>query len=300
MRVLIAGCARDCDDVVYRNINALLNLCRNSWFSEVKIFVIENNSKDSTREVISRIAAIDNRVAPIFLEGLDDIMPVRETRLAFCRDVLLDKIAKYSKDGLYVPIDLDSDIASSLQEKSFLDACQLVASGRVSGVFPSSYPRYYDIHALRHRDWCPGSCWKEVQDSYARGSLWRLYVFIRFVSSRQKTYLCLQRNGLIPVDSAFGGVGIYSLTEVFKSGARYMSPDLEQTNLKLCEHVVFNQFFEHLFIDPAWVVSAPVEHIGFAQLPLPQKALRIIRAVLSDMKKILFKLAKNLGPLHVG
>lgn len=294
MKLYFAGCARDCADVVAANILALLAIGENAWCDEITLFVAENSSKDNTRQIISQLADQDDRVVPVFLDHLDEIIPVREARIAFCRDRLLAKIGRYAKDGLYVPIDLDSDIASSLQTEHFREACQLVTSGRVTGVFPSSSPYYYDIHALRHHNWCSGSCLKQIQDAKVRGALCRLLVYNRYLSSRQKPHARLQTQGLIPVDSAFGGVGIYCLTQVLIAGARYSSSKLDLRGLKLCEHVIFNGYFDRLFIYPGWVITAPPEHIEFVMLPLHRKAWRIMRLGLGDVRRFASKLLSGL------
>lgn len=285
MKLYFAGCARDCAEVVTSNIATLLTLGENIWCDEIKVFVAENSSKDSTREIISELAEQDDRVIPVFLEDLDKAIPIREARIAFCRDRLLDEISRHASDGLYIPIDLDLDIASSLEADPFRDACQLVASGRASGIFPSSSPYYYDIHALREHEWSPDSSWKKINDAKAWGYFWSQLVYIRYVSSRQKPHARLQAQGLIPIDSAFGGVGIYSLSQVLNSGARYSSSELEQEELNFCEHIVFNRFLDRLFINPAWVIAAPPEHIEFRLLPAYRKAWRITRAGLGDVKR---------------
>ena len=285
MKLYFAGCARDCADVIASNIATLLTLGENTWCDEIKVFVAENSSKDNTREIISELAEQDDRVIPVFLEDLDKAIPIREARIAFCRDRLLAEIIRDVSDGLYVPIDLDLDIASSLEADSFLEACQLVASGRASGIFPSSSPYYYDIHALRDREWSPDSAWKEINNAKAWGYFWTQLVYIRYVSSRQKPHARLQAKGLIPIHSAFGGVGIYSLSQVLNSGARYSSSELEQEELNFCEHVVFNRFLDRLFINSAWVIAAPPEHIEFRVLPAYRKAWRITRAGLGDVKR---------------
>ena len=217
---------------------------------------------------------------------------MREARIAFCRDRLLAEISSQAIDGLYLPIDLDLDIAGSLGAAAFREACHYVASGMATGIFPSSFPYYYDIHALRARDWCPGSCWNEIQNVKARSSIWGLFVYIRYVSSRQKSLAYLQAQGPISIDSAFGGVGIYSLMQVLNAGARYTTPEVELSQLYLCEHVIFNEFLDHLFINPAWVIAAPPEHIEFRLLPAYGKAWRITRAGLSDVKFLSFSIAR--------
>ncbi len=275
------------------NISAILAIGDLPWCNELRVYIAENSSKDNTREVISRLVDQDSRVIPVFLDDLDEQVPVREARIALCRDRLLDEIYRSESEGLYIPIDLDSEIASSLEAEAFRQACQLVASGECTGVFPSSSPHYYDIHALREPDWCPRSCWKEVQEAKPNSALWSLLVSIRYVYSRQKPHAILQAKGLIPIESAFGGVGIYSLTKASEANARYSSPDLEKEYLKLCEHVVFNSFFDRLFISTDWVVSSPPEHIEFCLLPGHHKAWRIARAGLGDIKRMPFGFARR-------
>lgn len=287
MNIFFAGCARDCANYVALNIEAILAIADKIGCDTAKIFVAENNSKDETRAVIAQMASQDSRVIPVFLDDLDEIIGSREARIAFCRDRLLDEILNARIDGLYIPIDLDAQIAASLLFDQFKMACRLVSSGSCVGIFPSSRPYYYDIHALREPVWCPRSSWKSLYDANARGALWSLLAYIFFISSKQQHYLQLQvdRPKLIPVLSAFGGMGIYSLSAVVKYGARYSSSDLEQDRLKLCEHVVFNAFLKKLFIYPEWVITAPPEHIWFCLLPNYQKAWSVVRAALVDIKR---------------
>jgi len=286
MKLFFSGCARDCAEVVGANLSALLALGDMPWCDELRVYVAENSSKDDTRKILSQVAKVDSRVIPILFDDLDEKIPVREARIAFCRDRLLDEIFKSESDGLYIPIDLDSGIASSLKAEPFMRACELVASEKCTGVFPSSSPYYYDIHALREADWCPGNCWKNVQDAMSRSALWNLWILIRYVYSRQKPQSRLQIKGLIPVDSAFGGAGIYSLSKVEESAARYSSPVLDLEDSKLCEHVVFNTFLAQLFIYPEWVIKAPPEHIEFCLLPIYLKVWRIAGAGLKDLKRL--------------
>jgi glycosyltransferase involved in cell wall biosynthesis len=292
MKLLFSGCARDCAGTVYDNISALLAIGDLPWCEELRVYVAENGSKDDTRLIVSHLAVTDSRVVPLFLDDIDEQIPAREARIAFCRDRLLDEILKTDSDGLYIPIDLDSGIASSMDADALRQACQLVAFNQCTAVFPASYPYYYDIYALREVKWCPRSCWKQIHDAKARGSLWSLFVHIRYLSSRQKPLSQLQAEGLIPIDSAFGGVGIYSLAIVAELGARYFSRDLLLQHLRLCEHVVFNAFFDRLFIYPQWVIRAPSEHIEFRVLPFHYKVLRIIRAVFRDIMYLPFAIAK--------
>ena len=297
MKIRFAGCARNCADILFQNVAALLTAAEAAQIDDIKIYIAENDSTDTTRDVILCLAANDSRVVPVLLEHLDRRFLNRESRIAFCRDQMLNLLLAENSECLYCPVDLDSDFTSSGFSESFLESCEAVEAGICSGIFPSSSPFYYDIHALRAYDWCLSSCWKDVQDSGARGALWSLLVNIRYISCRQKHYLSLQSPELafVPVLSAFGGAGIYSLDKVAKSGARYSSPLLKRQDLRLCEHVVFNSYLDQLFINPRWLVNAPTEHIAFRLRTVPQQFFKIVQALLSDIKQIS---SKTLRYLH--
>lgn len=288
MKIWFAACARNCVDMLSQNVAVLLNAAEVAQAKDVKVYILENDSVDGTRDAIISLSAHDNRIVPVLLESLDGQFSTREARIAFCRDHLLGLLGAEHSDGLYCPVDIDLNLSFPGFAESFFASCKLVESGICNGVFPSSAPFYYDIHALRAHDWCLGSCWKEVQDSRARGALWRLLVVIRYISSRQKHYLKLKSNelGLIPVYSAFGGLGVYSLRMVVGSGACYSSPALSQQDLKLCEHVIFNSCFDRLFINTGWLIAAPVDHIGFRLLSAPRQLLALFQAALSDAKQV--------------
>jgi hypothetical protein len=285
MRLNFACCARDCGDVVAVNVAALLAFGSLPWCHYLRIYIIENGSSDGTRQAVARLAAQDLRVIPIFLDDLDEQFPVRETRLAYCRDRLLNVIKKSETGGLYIPVDLDSGIASSLNTENFRKACHLVVTGACDGVFPVSAPFFYDIHALRARGWCPASCWNEVQIYESSGALLALLAYIRFISSRQKPLSKLQAQRLIPVESSFGGLGVYSLASVYEAKASYLASNPDISTIGLCEHVLFNSSFSRLFIYTELVVAAPPEHIEFRRLPFHVKLWRIVRSMLVDARR---------------
>ena len=90
-----------------------------------------------------------------------------------------------------------------------------------------------------------------------------------------KQYLIPSTLPLLPVSSAFGGLGLYR-TESLR-GLRYDAFD-KNRNLT-CEHVSLHyQMLKRgakLFIDPALLNDAPPEHLGRSQRELiPQDLLK--------------------------
>jgi len=295
IRLYFACCARDCADKLLQNVEALLNISNIAQVSDLKVFIVENDSVDNTRNIILNLAAQDNRVIPILLESIDKKFASRESRIAFCRDYLLKYISSKYSYGLYCPIDLDLDLDNFRLGTidAFLTSCEIVINGFCNGVFPSSFPFYYDIYALRAQGWCMSCCWEEVNRFYSRSVFVRLLANIRYIALRQRYYLSLQSSNvnLIPVVSAFGGLAVYSLNKVIQTGASYSIHTSNIAGSDICEHVIFNSYLDKLFINPFWLVKAPSEHIEFRLMNFIQKLKLLAGASFSDMKRIAQKLA---------
>jgi hypothetical protein len=120
-------------------------------------------------------------------------------------------------------------------------------------LFANCLGKYYDIWALRiERDkWtqlCPFQvidydCWEAVQKYRTR----------QVVSQHQISIPV--STPLIPVNSAFGGFGIY---KVDKINGRYNGFD----GRIRCEHVEFHKGMKRLFICPKFLVNKQSEHIA--------------------------------------
>ena len=290
MKIWFAGCVKDCAHQLPANIAALLRIAEDRRVKDLRVYLLENDSSDNTKTVIKSLAANDERIVPIFLDNCAHLFSTREARLAYCRDHLLNLICEHHNEGLYCPVDLDLDLASPMAFDPFLVSCELVLLRHCSAIFPSSFPYYYDVSALRAKGWCLTSCWKDVEDFQARGELLSLLARIWFVYRLQRHYLDMQRNEthLIPVKSAFGGIGIYSLATVAVAKARYsLAPSQCQDQ---CEHVAFNSYFSDLYIDTRWIILAPVEHIRFRLLPPLLQLTQIILAAFSDAKQLALRL----------
>lgn len=287
MRLYFAGCARDCMQTIVPNVQAILSVGDQEWCHELRLYIIENNSTDGTRDILKQIALTDRRVVPLLVNDIDSIIPHREARIAYCRDQLLNCIPSNVHHSLFIPIDFDLSLAGLFSAPSFRESCELVYSGQCTAIFPSSSPNYYDIHALRADNWCSHSCWQEIQ-SFNNGSHFSfVFACYWYISRRQKSAKTLLTRNLVPVASAFGGAGIYSLDEIRKAQARYQSSALADPGLRLCEHVIFNSYLSGLFIKTDWVAQAPREHIQFWLLNWHQRFLIFIHAALRDLKSLL-------------
>jgi hypothetical protein len=121
-------------------------------------------------------------------------------------------------------------------------------------VFPANASLYYDIWAFRQEDICP--------DDYER----RLNAMNTVLGMNPIFDLCLNNlqkldfsklTGWLPVDSAFGGMGIYK-TRPFQF-ARYGGT---AGNYEACEHVSFHKKAvaggAKLYVNPAFLVDSRI------------------------------------------
>lgn len=285
--IYFAGLARDCEGVLESNLMSLVEICDHPKVKDCEIWIAENDSTDDTREILERYEIKYDCMNLYLFDNLDTRFPRRETRIAHLRQFLLEKIRNQSADHnseipyLYVPIDLDSNIANSIDRDQFVSECLRVASGETEAVFPVSKPYYYDIYALRAQGWVEADCWDQVKNSKKR--LGTLRSRVKHIYSNQKKIENLQNGDRIPVQSAFGGVGIYNITAI--TDANYRRDD-EDTPSKVCEHVIFNESVDEKEISTEFVVQAPEEHILYKTSALG-KAKIAVRSILIDMKNLI-------------
>ncbi|WP_144924290.1 hypothetical protein [Halorubrum salsamenti] len=258
-----SGLVRDASGTVGANVEKILDICDDKSVGIGKIFIAENGSKDDTRDILKALERDNSSIELQLFDDLDEEFPVREERIAHLRESLFNSIYKSTRSSLidhsqlYIPIDLDSMIAQSINQSDFIEECKYVASGKTDAVFPVARPRYYDIYALRAKGWIETDCWKNVQKSRGLGR--PLFPTVKYVYSNQKRLDELQQLDRISVESAFGGLGIYNLNSL--GDASYKSNGKLPKNF--CEHVSFNSDVRYKEISTNLVVKAPQEHIRY-------------------------------------
>ena len=133
---------------------------------------------------------------------------------------------------------------------------------------------YYDIWALRHKNWSPNDCWAQYKflNIYDPDTEKNIY------SSVYSRMITLPINSAwIEVDSAFGGLAIYK-KELFNI-AEYVG--LDEHGEEVCEHVHFhNRLKQHgakLFINPQLINAEYTEHT--AHLLFKKSIVRKLKAI---------------------
>ena len=237
------GLARDCHKSIGSVIHTIEKL--GSLFSDYHIYLLENDSIDTTRDVIKSFGGKPH-LTPVFLNGLDLQFPKRTSRLAFCRNALLhlssrknfDYIICFDADGVFENIDIDSFV-SVFQYEECWDAA-----------FPVMNP-YYDLWAFRHS--------KLLDDDFEKIISQLPLIIGHENSTRLITEIIRDLDfskfvGWLSVDSAFGGFGIYKSSIYYQSS--YWG---EKGGSEICEHVPFHRRLKelgaNLYIVPAFKIS---------------------------------------------
>ena len=244
--VLIAGMARDVAPFIKGEIERLLH-CTKS-FKKVQVLVIESDSSDSTLQELNALKLGHPNLNYVSFGKLSDAIKSRTERIAYCRNQILKSL---QENALYADLDFvmlaDLDGLNNLLTPQKINQCWDVKENW-DGIFANQADHYYDIYALRHPDWSPSDC--GAQQLRLKSILGRSMAHHLAVESKQ---ICLsEKLGLIEVESAFGGFGIYKKA-AFLSGAYVGS----ENQADICEHVPFHRALRahghRLYINPALI-----------------------------------------------
>jgi hypothetical protein len=250
-RIVITGLARDVSDVIDEEVSRLKQAF--SDFEEIYFFIVESDSMDNTVEKLKELAIRDHCFDFLSLGAMQSKFPERIERLAHCRKIAAETIQKYEVDYVCVS---DLDGTNRLLSKDAVTSCWTKSDWDVCTANQLGY--YYDIYALRHKDWCARDYSLDITFLESVGfhpmKARRLAVL-----KKQKK---IKRNAKwIEVESAFGGLAIY--TKAAYCLGEYAHLDA-QTGRIICEHVPFNISIKNqgrrIFINPALINHRVVRH----------------------------------------
>ena len=207
--VLICGIVKNCDKRLNLNINHAIRT--GEIFKDYRIIIYENNSTDNTKQILGNFKSnskfiiksedIDLKNKKNFdlwaytkITGSDH--PCRIELISNARNKVIDIIntSDFNNFSYVIWIDMDSNgwdingIINSFSNKQAWDV-----------VYANNPHNYYDMYALRDNKLCFGP---EIIGEL----FWNQLPNIKINSN----------NSLIPVYSAFGGIGIYK-KEIFNS-----------------------------------------------------------------------------------
>lgn len=239
--------------------------------------LVESDSSDNTLAVLEELAQTIPGFNYLSLGGLCGQMPERTVRIAHCRNAYVRELRRNSEynDVDYVLV-ADFDGVNHQLTSSAVASCWLREGWDMCAANPKG--PYYDVWALRHKEWSPNDCWAQYRylnriapdrEKHLRGC-----VFSRMIHIPED-------NGWIEVDSAFGGLAIYR-KHCFAT-AEYSGRN--EAGEEICEHVPFHGMLRQqgarLFINPRLINTGYTEQTR--EMLWHRTAQRRVRAFLRRM-----------------
>lgn len=251
-KVVIFGMVRDCAKAIIRNIPSLEAI--GNFFSDYRIVILENNSKDDTKNVLQRWAQKNYRVSAYlndFDEGKYNLISSDENYFKYFQ---LNKLQKYYDYRNYLKELVDgTDFESDYSLLIDMDVARIDVKGVITSFgteidwdavtangysySPSFKRRYHDTFAL---------CEYGMQDRKQT---------LQMIHDYQSIF-SFMRKGMpfIRVFSAYGGIAIFK-TKAIK-GLRYEPFYNSYGKVQVrCEHFAFfyamaEKGYNNVFINP--------------------------------------------------
>jgi hypothetical protein len=216
-RVVICGLARNVAEVLPATIGAIERL--GSAFADYRVVLYENDSHDRTPELLSGWAAVNRRVTALSQRRGDPVnRPIRclerAARMACYRNQYLNFVRRTYRDYDYVIV-VDTDLGGEWNEAGIA-----ITFGHDDWDFVGSYGI---LHRLSRQGF------QQVHyDAWAYRLLGSDTAIPTKIANR---FMPTQDQTLIPVNSCFGGLGIYRMASLVAS--HYGGSD--------CEHVTLHR-----------------------------------------------------------
>jgi hypothetical protein len=249
-RIFVVGVCRNVTATIAQEVKNLENAIGKQVF---KFYIVESDSSDNTVALLAQLYRNMNNFAYTSLGNLEKSIPVRTSRIAHCRNAYMDFLDENAGEDDYVVVadldganqDLTKSRFKSIWERTDWDAC--TANQKFA---------YFDIWALRAHGWSEVDWMAEYNlliqlGMRSKKALWK--------SLYSKMIRIDEKSDWIPVDSAFGGLGIYKFRSI--RGLRYQG---EINGVQICEHVPFNAKLKEngnrIFIVPGLINSDHSSH----------------------------------------
>ena len=205
--LLIVGLARNSAKNLAGEVQRIARLMT-YFYKEIDFYVVESDSSDNTVEVLRNLTSSMPNFKFETLGNLEKSIPNRIERLRYCRNryviryrEMQNLFGRTYSEILVVDLDIRNR-ALKLKDLSRLFSLNL----EWAALFANQKGRYFDIYALRHDSWMPTDCFTEVTKLIEKGLSSRESKQLAIWSKMRK----INRDGApIPVNSAFGGMGLY-------------------------------------------------------------------------------------------
>jgi hypothetical protein len=274
-KILLAGPIRNVAHTIQNEVETLVSSL--GGFKEIHCFVVESDSSDDTVKKLQELQGVIKNFSFVSVGNLSEKYPRRTDRIALCRNVIIDAVVSNPEfaDIDYIAM-ADLDGMNALVTPQKIAQCWEVDEPW-DVITANQLGEYYDIWGLSHPYWNPMDCWEQKR---------QLENILGNDMAQNIAVGCKQwpidpRADLIEVDSAFGGLGIYT-REAFLAG-RYAGTDSEAGGIDVADHIPFHRDLRkkgyRIFINPALINcdKSIRDSIEGAPLPKPRGALKLVK-----------------------
>jgi glycosyltransferase involved in cell wall biosynthesis len=160
-KILLVGTVSNVAKTIEKELKVVLKAL--SVFDSVEVFLVESDSTDNTVKILDKIKLDNSNFRFITLGKLKDEYPNRIERIAYCRNVYV-KYIRENNDIFkwdYIAI-ADLDGMNFKLSKKFISSC-FITEFNWDGVMANQRFGYYDIYALRAKDWVEQDCFYELE-----------------------------------------------------------------------------------------------------------------------------------------
>lgn len=244
-------------------------------WKEAAVVIAENGSTDATQQILAdyKLSA-SHRVDILTLDATANEIPVRTARLAHVRTKLLEHVHTHFPSFDYIlMVDLDG-ILDGFRIQT-LETAFKPTHPPWDALFANTKTSYYDIWALRSKALgITFDCWDLIQ--HMQIQMGADVETAKAFAVKKYQIKIKPSTPLIPVESAFGGLGLYRLSKTIGCAYNGMATVCSCTDqMKVikgtcfphtCEHVSFHKDMieKHgakLFIIPSIQINSQEEHL---------------------------------------
>jgi hypothetical protein len=180
-------------------------------------------------------------------------IPNRTMRIAHCRNKILEHVDKlYSNYDYLLMLDLD-DVLFTGKLIDTINTCFLYKTEQWDAMFANCSDKYYDIYALRKKNYLTTCCWNNANILQQKG-IPRSVAYNECIDKYIINYPTDSK--IMPVISAFGGAGLYKLKSL--KNVKYDGYAENHVDKQICEHVPLNtKLYEKgckLYINPKMLI----------------------------------------------
>ena len=215
--ILVVGTIRDVESTIRKEIDRVKHAL--SDFQQIDFFLVESDSSDNTRNLLSEISKIDSHFQFASLEDLRESIPERIHRIRVCRNEYVRFIRQFSvnKWDWIAVVDLDG-INTAIRKKNVRTA--FCVDFNWDGCFANQTFGYYDLLALRASGWVEEdilltyekSKQEQSELNSLKGNRFKkilYYDHLREINIFNKMKKISKKHPWIKVQSAFGGFALY-------------------------------------------------------------------------------------------